>query len=80
MLAAGSPRSAAIACPAAGDPVTSLSEATVTAGNSDLSYDAATGLYTYVWKTSKTWAGSCRRFTLTLGDGTAHTADFQFTR
>lgn len=80
VLASGSPTSVAIACPAAGDPVTALAEATITAGGSDLSYDAATGLYTYVWKTSKVWAGSCRRFTLTLDDGTTHTATFQFTR
>jgi hypothetical protein len=33
---------------------------TATAGDSGLSYDAATDQYTYVWKTDKTWSGTCR--------------------
>lgn len=78
VLPAGSPTSAAIACATAGDPVNSLPEATLTAGASGLSYDVATGLYTYVWKTNKTWAGTCRRFTITLDDETEHSATFQF--
>jgi hypothetical protein len=36
--------------------------------------------YTYVWKTSKTWAGSCRKFVLTLADGTSHAALFRFVK
>jgi hypothetical protein len=55
-------------------------EETSTAGASGLQYDPATGLYTYVWKTSKAWAGTCRELTLTLVDGTTHVALFTFTR
>ena len=51
---------------------------TDTAGGSGLQFDSSTGTYTYVWKTSKTWAGTCQRFDLRLNDGTDHTADFQF--
>jgi hypothetical protein len=36
--------------------------------------------YTYVWKTSASWAGSCRQFVLTLADGTSHTALFRFVK
>jgi hypothetical protein len=50
----------------------------VTAGGSSLSYDAGTHTYTYVWKTDKAWANTCRQFVLGLNDGTFHRADFQF--
>ena len=53
---------------------------TVTAGASGLSYSATTGLYTYVWKTEKSWADSCRKLTLRLLDGREYFALFQFTR
>lgn len=36
--------------------------------------------YTYVWKTSASWAGSCRKFVLTLADGTSHAALFRFVK
>jgi hypothetical protein len=36
--------------------------------------------YTYVWKTSASWAGSCRQFVLTLADGTSHSALFRFVK
>lgn len=54
-------------------------EQTVTAGGSTLSYDPVTGLYTYVWKTQKAWAGSCRRLELKFKDGlTTAYAEFYF--
>jgi hypothetical protein len=48
------------------------------AGRSGLSYDPATDTYTYVWKTDKTWAGTCRVLSLRLTDGTEHLAAFSF--
>jgi hypothetical protein len=51
---------------------------TDTAGGSSLQYDPATNTYTYVWKTLKSWAGTCQIFTLGLSDSTTHTADFHF--
>ena len=33
-----------------------------------------------MWKTDKAWAGTCRELTITLNDGTTHTAQFKFTR
>lgn len=53
-------------------------EQTVTAGNSNLSYDQLTDQYTYVWKTEKSWAGQNRELIVKLDDGTTHTAMFQF--
>jgi hypothetical protein len=55
-------------------------EETVTAGASSLSYDPATDTYTYVWKTNKSWAGTCRQLLVTLDDGTVHVANFNFTK
>jgi hypothetical protein len=34
--------------------------------------------YTYVWKTNAGWGGSCRKFVLTLADGSTHEAIFRF--
>lgn len=53
-------------------------EQTVTAGSSSLSYDASTDTYTYVWKTQKAWAGTCRQLVVKLNDGTVHRANFKF--
>lgn len=76
ILAAGAPSSSAVACP--GGSTLDAIEQTVAAGTTSLSYDAASDTYTYVWKTQKAWAGSCRIFALGLGDGTMHTALFDF--
>jgi hypothetical protein len=51
---------------------------TQAAGKSGLAYDSASDQYTYVWKTEKTWAGTCRYLSLQLIDGTEHRAAFHF--
>jgi len=51
-------------------------EQTVTAGSSSLSYGG--GQYNYVWKTDKSWAGTCRQLVVKLIDGTIHYANFKF--
>jgi hypothetical protein len=71
----GTPTSAAYVCGSAVS--TDELESTTTAGASGLSYDVASGTYTYAWKTEKAWATQCRMFTLTLDDGTYRTAQFQ---
>ena len=75
---AGSPTSVPIAC----DPTAPQDavEPTATAGNSSLAYDATTQTYTYVWKTDKSWAGTCRQFLMQLIDGSLHSALFKFTK
>lgn len=76
ILATGYPKSVRIVCEsgALSDDI----EETVTAGSSSLQYDPLTGQYTYVWKTDKAWANTCRQFQLQLVDGTIHTANFKF--
>lgn len=76
ILTAGAPSSSVIACPGGTQP--DNIEQTLAAGTNSLSYDAVSDTYTFVWKTGKTWAGSCRQFELRLNDGTLHTALFEF--
>jgi hypothetical protein len=76
IFAVGYPASKVIACDT-GAP-TDLVEVRVKSGGSSLMYDARTNTYTYVWRTNRTWAGTCRQLQLLLDDGTLHTADFQF--
>lgn len=78
ILAAASPSSAAAACTTGA--AESAADPASTPGSSSLAYDPITATYSYVWKTSKDWAGTCRVFTLKLDDGTAHSATFQFTK
>jgi alpha-tubulin suppressor-like RCC1 family protein len=51
---------------------------TRSAGGTGLSYDAASDRYSYVWKTDKAWAGTCRVLSLTLTDETEHRVAFRF--
>lgn len=76
IFAAGSPSSGPIACNSS-DPASDLTE-TVTAGGSSLTYDAATDIYNYVWKTDSSWAGTCRQLVVELNDGSIHRANFRF--
>ena len=76
ILASGSPSSQGIACDSSST-VDDI-EITVTAGSSSLSYDSSTDTYTYVWKTNKAWANTCRQLIVTLVDGTQHLANFKF--
>ncbi len=78
IFAAGSPSSRTVLCDngALQDNV----ELTVTAGSSSLSYDPSSDLYTYVWKTDKAWAGTCRELTVKLTDNTVHKSSFKFTK
>ena len=64
VVAAGYPKSFEVACPNGADPVNVIPETAITAGTSGLTYDAATGLYTYVWKTDRGWSGTCRQLVL----------------
>lgn len=74
ILAVGSPSSQAVACGT--DVVVDAAEMTNAAGASELRYDEATGEYVYVWKTERSWRGSCRTLTLALVDGSQHQAVF----
>ena len=55
-------------------------EKTVPATSSGLYYNKKLNVYSYNWTTSKSWAGTNRKFTIKLKDGTEHIAYFKFTR
>jgi Kelch motif len=78
VFAPGYPKSEKVDCSSSGslDDI----EQTVTAGGSSLTYNAAADQYTYTWKTDKTWAGTCRKLTVRLSDGSDHLAYFSFTK
>ena len=76
VFADGFPKSSVIPCDST-EGIDGIEE-TVTAGSSSLSYDSASDTYTYVWKTNKGWAKSCRQLVVTFDDGTTQRANFKF--
>jgi Tol biopolymer transport system component len=74
VLAGGSPTSQPTPCNAT-DP---LSDGTPASGK--LQYAAKADRYTYLWTTSKAWAGTCRQLIVVLRDGTVHRASFKLTK
>ena len=77
IFAAGYPTSKQIDC-STGLPPDDV-EVTSTVSKSGLTYDGASGLYTYVWKTDRAWKGTCRELNLQLADGSNHPVQFRFT-
>jgi hypothetical protein len=75
ILAAGYPVSQQVNCSSTA-PIDAVEETTT--ANQGLTYDAGANQYNYVWKTQKSWAGTCRQFTLRLSDGSDHLALFKF--
>jgi hypothetical protein len=76
VLAAGSPSSQRVACDS-GSTSDEL-EQTVSANRSGLTYDTSSGIYTFVWKTEKSWGGTCRNLSVELADGSTQTVSFSF--
>jgi hypothetical protein len=74
VLQAGSPTSVPAECSASAPRNVVRPGIASTTGLKSLGYS-----YTYVWKTQASWGGTCRRFLLTLADGSTHEALFQFT-
>ena len=75
VFAPGSPRVAAVSC--SGGQVDAIEE-TEPGYSATLRYSAGSDQYTYVWKTSRSWAGTCRRLVLNFVDGSVRTAEFTF--
>jgi PKD repeat protein len=75
IIATDYPASSIVTC---GNVAEDAIEETVTSGNSGLSYSASNKQYTYVWKTEKAWANTCRTLVIKLSDGTIHKANFKF--
>lgn len=80
IIASGYSASRQAACPLSSG--TSTITETLTAGNSSLTNDSTTQTSTYVWKTDKAWANTCRELVVVLGDlnDTAKTATFAFAK
>jgi hypothetical protein len=71
-------------CPSSTSVVSDSIEETYAGTNTGLQYDGTRNLpygqYSYIWKTSSTWTGTCQRLTFKLADGTSHYAYFKFTK
>jgi hypothetical protein len=67
------PSSVQVACPAGAPQSLVVPRLTRSNGLHSVGYS-----YTYVWKTSASWGGTCRKFVLTLADGSTHEATFRF--
>lgn len=76
ILQVGSPTSSVASCSVAAPE--SIMEETEELGASGLR--SLGSRYTYVWKTSPSWAGSCRKLVLKLADGSTHEALFRFVK
>jgi trehalose utilization protein len=73
VLKAGSPASMPVQC--------SATAADIALGPTVASLGALQSLgtgYLYMWRTNVSWAGTCRKFVLTLADGSTHSALFRF--
>jgi alpha-tubulin suppressor-like RCC1 family protein len=67
--------SKAVTCPTAS--VAELPVEETTTSKNGLTYQDD-GYWQYNWATTKSWAGTCRQFDLTLSDDSVHTALFRF--
>jgi hypothetical protein len=75
ILAAGQPVSRPVSCTA---PFRPTGSAVRTSGS--LSYSKRSKTYTYAWRTPKSFAKSCRLFSMKLKSGSTHTALFKFVK
>ena len=71
----GPVKTAAIICPN-GAFLDAIETTVKSPGSSTFFYDPVSNLYQINWKTQASWLNTCRRITVRLIDGTAHTADF----
>jgi hypothetical protein len=75
IFAAGFPRSRQIQCSTTLP--TDNVEGTTTA-TSALTYDPLTDVYTYIWKTERSWNGTCRQLSIQFVDGQTYLLNFIF--
>jgi uncharacterized protein len=73
---AGYPRSQQIACDTGA--LIGGSIPTSNPGASQLSYDPQADQYNYVWKTERSWSGTCRQLVVILRDGGVHYSNIRF--
>ena len=76
IFAASYPRSEVISCEDA-DSVNNIAK-TLSDSTSSLNYDSTAKQYNYVWKTDKSWNGTCRQLIVGLVDGQSYMLNFMF--
>lgn len=76
VFAADHPASSPVACDA-NEPGSEVPE-TVNAGGSSLTYDPAADQYTYIWRTNRSWRGTCRILVVRFNDLSQYLAKFRF--
>lgn len=76
----GYPKSQVVDCSALSTANADGIESTVSSGASQLSYDPTSDQYTYVWKSDKAWAGTCRQLVVGFNDQahSVYRANFKF--
>ena len=72
-ILSGTPTSVAVTCGSGPESTMLTSTSVLPAGLSAQGYS-----YTYMWRTDASWAGTCRKFTMRLSDGSIHEAMFRF--
>jgi hypothetical protein len=84
VLADGFPRSGEVECGSGDDADVGVVEPTLTPRwwhrwwDGDLRYRRRHKIYSYLWKTDRDWAGSCRQLIVKLSDGSVHRANVEF--
>ena len=76
VVAEGFPQVAEIECGSASEPE-SGDPARILGG---LHWQRRGQRYVLLWKTERSWAGTCRQFILALDDGTVHRTEYRFKR
>jgi methionine-rich copper-binding protein CopC len=76
ILRDGYPATQAYACGTT--PPGDANQPTTSVGPAGLRYDPSTDMYSYQWKTDKTWTGTCRVFVVGLRDGTNLSVGLEF--
>lgn len=74
IFASGYPRSTPIACTGTIKTITTVPAPSA----SNLKYTSSNKLYTYTWKTSASWANTCRQFIIKFKDGRVYRLNFKF--
>ena len=63
-----------------GCPGNAIAPTTTSEPLSGLKYDSKSGVYSYVWRTSTDWKGTCRQLVLVLSDGIPKYVNYLFTK
>lgn len=77
IFAVGSPASQQVSCTNPSTELEPLAATTPLNGNG-LSFNPGGDFYKYTWRTTRLWAGTCRRFVLTLRDGASYSVYYRF--